>query len=103
MSTTHGYMAFIYILLLLSPLGGAMAGRVLNPSVTVRTKLSESKAHDFVALKPELNHRGNVFHSREVKSCMPKGSGHSSAPSRYVNYHTLRSMGCSPGKNSRKP
>ncbi|KAK4791131.1 hypothetical protein SAY86_031544 [Trapa natans] len=36
---------------------------------------------------------------REVKGCMPKGPGHSSAPSRFVNYQPLGSAGtgrCSP-------
>ncbi|CAK9171422.1 unnamed protein product [Ilex paraguariensis] len=101
-TTTHGYIAlYIYLLLLLSPLDEAMAGRFLPSSVLVsRTEQSESGGRTYVTMKPELNHKRQVFHQREVKTCMPKGFRHSSAPSRY---HTLGSLRCTPGEQSKKP
>ncbi|CAA2973365.1 Hypothetical predicted protein [Olea europaea subsp. europaea] len=54
---------------------------------------------DFVTLKPLLSHKQKVFHKKEVKICKPKGPRHSSAPSRYVNYHTRGSTRCFSGKD----
>ncbi|KAG5578210.1 hypothetical protein H5410_058344 [Solanum commersonii] len=56
-----------------------------------------------VLMKPQRNHnKGPIFHGKEVRDCLPKGFRHASAPSRYVNYHILGSIGCSQGKNIKK-
>ncbi|GFQ00236.1 hypothetical protein PHJA_002167600 [Phtheirospermum japonicum] len=60
-----------------------------------------SKTSDLFTMTPTLNHKRQVFSGGEVKNCMPKGSPRSSAPSRYVNYHTLGSLRCFSGKNKK--
>ncbi|KAK7844259.1 hypothetical protein CFP56_011071 [Quercus suber] len=57
------------------------------PSTIVRPLVSE--AQDYVTMKPLFKHKHRVFRGKEVKNCLPKGFRHSSAPSRFVNYHTL--------------
>ena len=75
----------MFLLVLLCPLGLALAGRE-----------APSRGRDFVRVKPLImDHKRQVFGGREVKGCMPKGFRHSSAPSRFVNFHTLGSLGCS--------
>ncbi|XAR60000.1 hypothetical protein NMG60_11033220 [Bertholletia excelsa] len=74
--------------------------------VPVATKTSGDHAS---VIKPLKDHQRQVFGETEVKSCMPKGFRHSSAPSRYANYHTMTSSACSTTvtirgtKNSRTP
>lgn len=48
------------------------------------------------------HNKGPIFHGKEVRNCLPKGFKHASAPSRYVNYHILGSIGCSQGKSYKK-
>ncbi|KAE9465297.1 hypothetical protein RHGRI_007739 [Rhododendron griersonianum] len=58
-----------------------------------------SNPQDYAAFKP-VGGRGqhDYFGSgSDVKSCLPKGFRHSSAPSRYINYHTFSSNLCSSG------
>ncbi|KAH1106008.1 hypothetical protein J1N35_009776 [Gossypium stocksii] len=66
-----------------------MAGRPI-PSSVPSTMMPTTV--DYVKTNPQvLNHnKHQVFNKKEIfKGCMPKGSTHSSAPSRYVNYQTL--------------
>ncbi|GMP88860.1 hypothetical protein CsSME_00040689 [Camellia sinensis var. sinensis] len=91
MSSTLLCITIICLVLLLSPLDVTMA-RSLG-----------SRAQEDVTMKPLMDHKKQVFRGKEVKDCMPKGSRRSSAPSRFVNYHTMGSFRCSTGKDSRKP
>lgn len=69
--------------------------------------LESSRYGDYVTMKPKPSdggQGGHGFHSRDVESCLPKGFRHSSAPSRYVNYHTLGSTTmCSSNDHVAKP
>ncbi|KAL2507057.1 uncharacterized protein Fot_31149 [Forsythia ovata] len=95
---------FIFLLLLLSPIDETMARHhPILPSAPSTALPLGSKASDFVTLKPLLSHKQRVFHKKEVKNCKPKGSGHSSAPSRYVNYHTHGLSRCFSGNDSQQP
>uniref|UniRef100_A0A7C9D883 Uncharacterized protein n=1 Tax=Opuntia streptacantha TaxID=393608 RepID=A0A7C9D883_OPUST len=65
--------------------------------------LGSSFKNDYVALAPQLpgsDQSTGGFTEKELDACMPKGFRRNSAPSRYVNYHTLGvSTLCSNGKN----
>jgi len=96
MSTTQFSLLAIYLLLSLNSLGTTMGGRIIPPSApsTVTRPLVSSEVENYV--KPQLiNHKQKALQGREVKGCLPKGSRHNSAPSRFVNYKTLGSGGCS--------
>ncbi|KAI4322300.1 hypothetical protein L6164_022008 [Bauhinia variegata] len=101
MSTTIplSLLAF-YLLLSLSSLDITMAGRLIPPSAP--STITRPLVSTYVTMKPRLDHNQKVFQGKQVKSCLPKGFRHSSAPSRFVNYKTLGSSGCS-GMQSRKP
>nr|KYP51778.1 hypothetical protein KK1_026296 [Cajanus cajan] len=78
-----------------------MGGRVIPLSApsTVIGPLVSSEVENYV--KPQIDQKQKAFQGREVKGCLPKGSRHNSAPSRFVNYKTQGSGGCSrmyPGK-----
>ncbi|WVZ00858.1 hypothetical protein V8G54_026927 [Vigna mungo] len=75
-----------------------MAGRIIPPSApsTVTRPLVSSEVENYV--KPQLNHKQKALQGREVKGCLPKGSRHNSAPSRFVNYKTLGSAGYMKGE-----
>ncbi|KAM7496740.1 hypothetical protein LguiA_021154 [Lonicera macranthoides] len=126
MATTFLHVMPICILLLLSPLDEAMAGRIgptttMAPGLNVQDKqvsykeksalqendsdLLQSGTDEYqkVAMKPSLDDKGPVFHGKAVNDCMPKGLRHASAPRRYVNFHSFRNMGYSPCKQSREP
>ncbi|KAE8646888.1 hypothetical protein Csa_020968, partial [Cucumis sativus] len=91
---------FIYLLflLLLSSPTQSMCARCVPPSAPstiVRPLATPDNAEAYETVKPQLiNRKRLVFGGNEVKSCLPKGFRRSSAPSRFVNYHT--SGGCSP-------
>ena len=90
MSTSFYYTLVLCLLLLLSSIDTNMAARKIPssaPSTIVRPLVSE--AQDYVTMKPLFKHKHRVFRGKEVKNCLPKGFRHSSAPSRFVNYHTL--------------
>lgn len=97
MSTSFYYTLVLCLLLLLSSIDTNMAARKIPssaPSTIVRPLVSE--AQDYVTMKPLFKHKHRVFRGKEVKNCLPKGFRHSSAPSRFVNYHTLGGLpaGC---------
>lgn len=104
MSSSILCIALIYSLLFFTCFDVSLAARNIPssaPSTMVRPLVKEGLDH-YVSVKPQdLNHKQQVFHGREVKGCLPKGFRHASAPSRYVNYHTL-GQGCS-SLRSKKP
>ncbi|KAL2328571.1 hypothetical protein Fmac_021998 [Flemingia macrophylla] len=92
----------LYLIVSLHSLDMTVAARIIPQSApsTVTRPLFLSEAETY--LKPHLGHKQNVFQGRQVKNCLPKGYRHNSAPSRFVNYDTLGSSGCS-GMRSEKP
>ncbi|KAG2670503.1 hypothetical protein I3843_14G087900 [Carya illinoinensis] len=101
MSPTISVSVFCLLLLL----DTNMAARQIPssaPSTIVRPLLSEAH-RDYATLNPQFSHKKRVFRVRDVKGCLPKGSKHSSAPSRYVNYHTLDNPSCSSYRPSKRP
>ncbi|KAI8030669.1 hypothetical protein LOK49_LG01G00488 [Camellia lanceoleosa] len=105
MATTLLFMTMLHLLLLLTP--PVFVTNPLNTMsrVAVATRPLESKSHqDYVqAFKPNRGDGQRGFGSGEVESCLPKGLRHSSAPSRYTNYHTFGSTVCSTGKHNTSP
>lgn len=95
-------LLYSLLLVLLSSFDVSMAGRAIPssaPSTVVRPLVTDD-VQDYVSMRPHLNPgRKQVFRGREFKGCLPKGFRHASAPSRFVNYHTL---GAAPGCNSSK-
>ncbi|KAH7853984.1 hypothetical protein Vadar_008832 [Vaccinium darrowii] len=86
-------MAILHLLLLLTPPTTTITG------VATATRLLGSKPEDYVAFKP-IGSPGQPEYfgsGSNIKSCLPKGFRHSSAPSRYINYHTYGSTLCSSG------
>ncbi|KAF1896488.1 hypothetical protein Lal_00034186 [Lupinus albus] len=75
-----------------------MAARVIPTSAPSTVILSEAETY----LKPNVDHKQKFFQGRQFKNCLPKGFRHNSTPSRFVNYNTLGSSGCS-GIPSPKP
>ncbi|KAI4334356.1 hypothetical protein L6164_019057 [Bauhinia variegata] len=90
----------LYLFLSLSCLNITMAGRLIPPSAP--STVTRPLVSTYVTMKPQLDHNQKVFQEKQVNSCLPKGFRHSSAPSRFVNYKTLGSSGCS-GMRSSKP
>lgn len=96
MSNTSLSLLSIYLLISLNCLGTTIGGRIIPPSApsTVTRPLFSSEVETYVM--PQLDHKQKVFQlGREVKGCLPKGSRHNSAPSRFVNFKPLGSSGCS--------
>ncbi|XAR59715.1 hypothetical protein NMG60_11015657 [Bertholletia excelsa] len=103
MSDTLVYPSVLYFLLLFILSDVTMARHdPLSPRIVVGTSSAvEWKAQNFVTVKPrEDQTTRQVFRRKEVKTCMPKAFRHSSGPSRYVNYRTTASSGCSTTPNS---
>ncbi|GMY09264.1 hypothetical protein FCV25MIE_04503 [Fagus crenata] len=94
MSTT--FLMALLLLVLLNPPLLVMTRMNSMSRIAVAMKPLESNPPSYVTLKPKTSHGG--FRKRSVNSCLPKGFHHSSAPSRYVNYHTFGSTMCSSGK-----
>lgn len=97
--------ALLVIIVILSPpssLEGAEAARtgafLSSVPSTQMPLFPESQQHLATMKLPPLFREHRAFDGREVKGCMPKGQGHSSAPSRFVNYQPLGSAAsrCSP-------
>ncbi|QCD88145.1 hypothetical protein DEO72_LG3g2687 [Vigna unguiculata] len=99
---THISLLALFFLLSLNSLHITIAARVIPQSApsTVTRPLFLSEAETY--LKPHLGHKHSVFREGQVKNCLPKGYRHNSAPSRFVNYNTLGSSGCS-GMRLEKP
>lgn len=71
-----------------------------GPSTMMPVLASEAREFAIMKMKPRLNNKeGKVFNGKEVKSCMPKGHRVSSAPSRFVNFHTFDDLlNCETGR-----
>ncbi|OWM68916.1 hypothetical protein CDL15_Pgr025103 [Punica granatum] len=100
MSTSRSFLPivlFIIIVLTLSPsalksVEAARGGAFLSSVPSTQMPLfPESRDLTTMKLPPFFRERTRAFGGREVKGCMPKGLGHSSAPSRFVNYQPLGS------------
>ncbi|KAL6967182.1 hypothetical protein U1Q18_032983 [Sarracenia purpurea var. burkii] len=105
MSNTSLYVNVLvcFLLVLLSPVDVVVAGRGTPlPIPPARRSGGGGNDQDFVTMGTTVDHKKEVFQEREVKGCKPKGTSHSSAPSRYVNFHTLGSLRCSTAP-TRKP
>ncbi|KAK4367058.1 hypothetical protein RND71_014938 [Anisodus tanguticus] len=65
----------------------------------------EMKYEASTRFKPKINGRkeGDFRGDQGVEDCLPKGIKRSSAPSRYINDHTLGSTTCSSIKKVNKP
>ncbi|XVF20289.1 hypothetical protein REPUB_Repub11eG0185200 [Reevesia pubescens] len=101
-ATIFGIISMYLLLMFSSSSDVAMAGRDIPSSVPSTMRPASV---DYVKMNPTVvkNHNKHpVFNEKEVKGCMPKGSKHSSAPSRYVNYQTLGSA-CATKPHSEKP
>ncbi|KAF3434005.1 hypothetical protein FNV43_RR25108 [Rhamnella rubrinervis] len=88
MSTTVALLitSLLYVLLLLSSTAKvAVAARPLTESNSI-----PPPSYEWLKPKEALGSRRG-FGSKGLESCLPKGFHRSSAPSRYVNYHTLGS------------
>lgn len=99
------FLKLVYVyLVLLSCLNSVTGIRELSSTSARIEPLSSNIGGTYVMMKPQKSHnKGPIFHGKEVRNCLPKGFRHASAPSRYVNYHILGSIGCSQGKNLKKP
>ncbi|KAL5082415.1 hypothetical protein RYX36_010836 [Vicia faba] len=97
MATTKCFFLLtLYLLLSLNSLETAIGGRIIPPSApsTVTRPLVSSEVENFVM--PQQERKQKAFQvGREVKGCLPKGSRHNSAPSRFVNFKPEGSGGCS--------
>ncbi|KAE9620574.1 hypothetical protein Lal_00019425 [Lupinus albus] len=102
MSTTHISLMSLYLILSLYSLDMTMAARIIPRSApsTVTRPLILSEAETF--MKTHMGHKQMFFQGRQFKNCLPKGFRHNSAPSRFANYDTLGSSGCS-GMHLHKP
>ncbi|KAM6576868.1 hypothetical protein CsatB_028705 [Cannabis sativa] len=89
----------VVLLLLVCCLDVSMGGRAIPSSApsTVVRPLATDDVQAYVTMRPHLNPgQKQVFRERDFKGCLPKGFRHASAPSRFVNYHTLgATSGCS--------
>lgn len=88
----------IYFLLFLFSVSETMAGRAMpssGPSTMIVPPATEAREEAIMKMRPRLDQQGRTYHGKEVKACMPKGVRHSSAPSRYINFHTFGGLlGC---------
>ncbi|KAG2723471.1 hypothetical protein I3760_02G171900 [Carya illinoinensis] len=100
-------MTLLHLLLLLNPplLLILVVGSDSTNCVAAATRPLEYSYDppNYVSLKPKRIREGGFRDPDTVSSCLPKGFRRSSAPSRYVNYHTLGSTVCSPGKRMARP
>ncbi|KAG2729813.1 hypothetical protein I3843_01G261700 [Carya illinoinensis] len=98
------FMALLILFLLINPplLLIMNIGSNSMSWVAAAMRPLDSKPPNYVTLKPERVH--GEFRKPDVNSCLPKGFRRSSAPSRYVNYHTLgSSTACSPDERMATP
>lgn len=88
---------FCFILLLFSP-------GIVRVAVATRT-ISDLKPGNYATFKPKTSHdQQHEFRSGSgVNDCLPKGFHRTSAPSRYINYHTFGSTMCSTSKHASSP
>lgn len=95
-------MLLLCVFLVLSP-PATMTGANSMARVVEATRPLETKSPSYNTLKPKTSHGQGGFHGRDVENCLPKGFHQTSAPSRYINYHTFGSEMCTAGKNVNAP
>lgn len=88
--------AVLLVILTLSPssleIVEAARGGAFLSSVPSTRMPTFPESRDLTTMKlPPFFRAHRVFGGREVKGCMPKGLGHTSAPSRFANYQPLGS------------
>ncbi|KAL5801773.1 hypothetical protein ACOSQ3_033405 [Xanthoceras sorbifolium] len=93
---------FYFFMLLISSPGIA---RVVV--VDAARPISGLNSGNYATFKPKTSHDHQQQHTFQsgsgVNDCLPKGFHHSSAPSRYINYHTFGSTMCSTTKHPSSP
>ncbi|EHA8589186.1 hypothetical protein COCNU_scaffold008434G000010 [Cocos nucifera] len=95
-------MAFLF-LILSSPPGLGVDGN-FSACVAATMRLVNSKQREHVKLRPYSRPKHRLVSSREISGCKPRVfRPPPSAPSRYVNYHTLGSMSCNSTRGLQKP
>lgn len=85
---------YVFLLLLLSPpILRITSTTNLAEAARPLTETNVIPPPSYEVLKPKEAHGGQPhgFGSKGLESCLPKGFRRASAPSRYVNYHTLGS------------
>lgn len=87
------------LLLLLSPFNEATARNFAFSGPSTETETATDRKGGYVTVKPRFDLRHEILNGKQLKNCMPKGFRHSSAPSRFVNYHILGSPACSTQPN----
>lgn len=93
----------LFYLILLSYLNSVTSIRELFSTSAGTIEPSRRSMVDGTSYVMMQHHnKGPFFHGKEVRGCLPKGFKHASAPSRYVNYHILGSIGCPQGKSFKK-
>ncbi|KAK9282901.1 hypothetical protein L1049_011126 [Liquidambar formosana] len=95
MSNSLLFMALFSLFLLLTPPALTTGPSSISRVAAATRPLESRHEENYVNLNPRSNHGQHGFRSGDVKSCLPKGLRHSSAPSRYGNYNTLGSTVCS--------
>lgn len=99
MSTTFFVILMIIILFLLNPPLLLMTRTTSVSRVAAARRLLGSNSPNYASLKPKISSHGGFDKRGVVNACLPKGIRHSSAPSRYINYHPLGSTMCSPANH----
>lgn len=102
-NSVYPALILLYFLLFISCFDNSMARRPIPssaPSTMVRPLLAQDR--DYSTLNPQRNQKKKVYHAKELKGCLPKGFRPASAPSRFVNSHTLGLAGCSSRLHSKK-
>lgn len=103
---------YFLIIILCSNFELSLAGRPIppsGPSTIVRPLVVSEEQEDVtMKLKPRdelMNSKQQIFHAREFKACMPKGSSskQGSTPSRFVNFHGFGPDCSTSGNNPNKP
>ncbi|KAK3408715.1 hypothetical protein EUGRSUZ_J00896 [Eucalyptus grandis] len=85
----------VLILLLLGSAAGftaaARGGAMLSSVPSTMIPLFPDSQEYATMKRPFLRKETRAFGAKQLRNCMPKGSPHTSAPSRYVNYEPLGS------------
>ncbi|PKA62739.1 hypothetical protein AXF42_Ash018947 [Apostasia shenzhenica] len=103
MSPSPAIVFLLLALLLISPPELSGQGNYPPPEAVSARQVLKREGHCVAPLKMRRRRQRRAFGGREVEGCMPRGFlVPPSAPSRYVNYHTLGPVMCRP-KGLHKP
>ncbi|KAI3421682.1 uncharacterized protein J3R85_012043 [Psidium guajava] len=85
-------VALVLLLLASAGLASAARGGAMLSSVPSTMIPLFPDSREQVTMRGPFHRKGaHVFGGKQLTNCMPKGSRHSSAPSRFVNYEPLGS------------